>query len=180
MCSQHLRFWSCRRLLLHLPVLCYKGTHISVLFSFPSEAERFCVSTANRNSVPACLFLKTYLFVISQGTVPASLFYIFLEIHKSICFEPACFCCIAGDHDRGHGGTAGLWPGQRSCLRCDRRTESAARSRIAGLLQVGEAAYDPYEEPLGREGVERPLEWQVTTVLPPTGMGGPLQLIFSY
>lgn len=84
---------------------------------------------------------------------------------------------FAGDHSGGHGGPAGLRPGQRPRLRCDGRTESPARSRPAGLLQIGEAAHDPNEEPLGREGVERPLERQVTTTLPPAGVDELLQLV---
>lgn len=36
-----------------------------------------------------CVLPNTYLFVIPQGTVPASFFYIFLEkFHKSIYFQP--------------------------------------------------------------------------------------------
>lgn len=77
---------------------------------------------------------------------------------------------FAGDHSGGHGGPFGLRPGQRPRLRRDRRTESPTGSRPAGLLQVGEAAHDPHEEPLGGEGVERPLERQVTATLPPAGV----------
>lgn len=81
----------------------------------------------------------------------------------------------AGDHSGGHGGAAGLWFGQRPRLRRDGRQEGASRPRTAGLLQVREAAHDPHEEPLGREGVERPVERQVRAALPPGGHNPPLQ-----
>lgn len=63
-----------------------------------------------------------------------------------------------GDHSGRHGGSAGVRFSQRPRLCRDRRSEGAARSRTAGLLQIGEAAHDPHEEPLGGEGVERPVE----------------------
>lgn len=66
--------------------------------------------------------------------------------------------CFAGDHSGGHGGPSGLRPGQRPRLRCDGCQESPTRSWSAGFLQVREVAHDPYAQPLGGEGVERPME----------------------
>lgn len=82
-----------------------------------------------------------------------------------------------GDHGRRHGGTAGLRFGQRPRLCGDRCPEGSAGSRTSGLLQVGEASDDPHEKPLGREGVERPLERQVNTALSPAGHGDLPQLL---
>lgn len=68
------------------------------------------------------------------------------------------FYCVAGNYNRGHGSTTGLWPGQRPCLCSDGCTKSAVRPWTVGLLQIREAAHDPHEESVGREGVERPME----------------------
>lgn len=69
--------------------------------------------------------------------------------------------CLIGNHRGGHGGAAGLRPGQRPRIRGDGCEEGASGPGPAGILQVREAQYDPHEEPLGREGVERALERQV-------------------
>lgn len=74
-------------------------------------------------------------------------------------------CCpVSGEQRCRNGGQAGLWPGQRSRLCGDGCAQSEARSRPAGLLQVGQTYHDPHEEPLGSEGVERSLERQVSTL----------------
>lgn len=75
---------------------------------------------------------------------------------------PAALC--KGEQCGRNGGQARLWPGQRSRLCSDRRAQSEARSRPAGLLQVGQTYHDPDEEPLGSERVERSLERQVNTL----------------
>lgn len=73
-------------------------------------------------------------------------------------------CLVSGEQCCRNGGQAQLWPGQRARLCSDGRAQGEAGSWPPGLLQVRQTYYDPDEEPLGSERVERSLEWQVNTL----------------
>lgn len=51
--------------------------------------------------------------------------------------------------------------GERPCVLCNCSEEGAYGSRTAGLLQERNHSFDPHEEPLGQDWVERSLERQV-------------------
>jgi len=142
----------------HVSTVCKKGTEISVFVSQTTTKGELIVQflLSAFYQTPTCLWFPRKLCQLPSFT------YLLRSTKSSVSKHGTSpFSCFPGDHDRGHGGTAGLWPGQRSRLRRDGRAESEAGSRTAGLFQIRKAADDPHEEPLGRKGVERPLERQV-------------------